>query len=246
MAQVKIPIALLIGNGSRVRLLLEQVFKKQIPVEIISVISHKALLPDKNGNKTKDVPGIALAKKLGFRTEYFNLVQMRNAAKNVAGKNHQKFDMNKYREKDYFPVLASFISQEYPVSPQAIFMNGWDLVVPKGFLDYFPVINFHPSLLPEKRGEKEVVLSNGQKIPVLIGEETEVLNTALKLKLPAIGVTAHFAQPIADAGGSVIDRIEIPIKPSDNFDSLRKRHIKAESKFMVDVISNWAQGKYEK
>lgn len=125
------------------------------------------------------------------------------------------------------------------------------MIVPIEFLRQFPgpaeeifnVINFH-RLLPDNPGDELVTLSSGKQIPVLRGEESGVLNEALRLKLPAIGVTMHYTQVQSDIGGQIIDRVEIPILPSDNFDSLRARHIQTESKFMADAINRWARGRY--
>ena len=243
----KPPICLLIGRGSRVVPILERFKKDALSAQIICVISHKALEANASGEKV-DVPGIALAKSAGIRTEYFNLVQMREATREASEKTGKKFSEKKFRQ-DYFRILGAFICQKYPVRPVAVFMQGWDLVVSDEFLRYFPgpkkgiynVINFHPSLLPDKKGQKDVALSNGRRIPVLKGEHTEVLEKALKYKLPAIGVTLHYTQVEADVGGLVIDRVEIPILPEDNFDSLDKRHAEAESKFMAEVVEKWAR-----
>jgi len=244
---VKPPICLLIGRGSRVGPILKQYKKGGSSFQIVCVISHKALETNSSGEKI-DVPGIALAKSAGIRTEYFNLVQMREASREASENSNKKFSEKKFR-RDYFRILGAFICQKYPLRPVAVFMQGWDLVVSDEFLRYFPgpgkgvynVINFHPSLLPEKKGQKGVSLSDGRKIPVLKGEHDEVLEKALKLKLPAIGITMHYTQVEFDVGGLNIAKVEVPILTGDNFESLEKRHRKIESAFMVEAIEKWAK-----
>lgn len=121
--QVKVPISLLIGEGSRVCPFLYQASFEKIPVQITSVVSHKALLPDESGQKTKDVIGIAMAKSLGYNSAYFNLVQMRQSEKRACLSVGEEFDESEFR-KNYFRILGAFLNQAYPVRPVAIFMNG--------------------------------------------------------------------------------------------------------------------------
>lgn len=244
------PIALLIGAGSRIPLLLERLAKPDAPALITNVVSHKALLPDEEGKKTRDVIGIAEAKKYGISTCYFNLAQMREAVKKVK----QSLDELKFRE-DYFRILGAYLCQNYPVRPAAVFMLGWDLVVSEEFLKFFPseneslysVINLHPGQLPDNRGEKTVKLPSGVKVPVLRGEHDEVLNEAIRLRLPVLGACMHFARPEADVGEYIIERIEVPIIYKDNdentFNDYEERLRVAESELVADVVDKFAQGK---
>lgn len=246
----KMPIALLIGAGSRIPKLLDHLSKPDAPAFVTAVVSHKALQPDTNGEKTLDVMGIQEAKKHGIQTAYFNLIQMRNAAKEV----DPDLDEKKFRE-EYFRVLGAYLCQNYPVRPRAVFMLGWDLVTSEEFLKFFPgpkeglsnVINLHPAQLPDKPGDKTVQLSSGVEIPVIEGEHDEVLKEAIRLKLPALGACMHYAQAIADLGGTVIRRVEVPIiyKDSDEetYNDYEERLKEAESQLVIEVVDDFARGK---
>jgi len=248
MAELKkVPIGLLIGQGSRIGLLLQQFQKNLLPVEIVFVVSHKAMRLNKKGEK-QDVFGIKLAKKLGIKTAYFNKFQMREAAKE---KQKEKFNNKKF-EGNYFEVLGQFLSQNYPIKPQGVFCFGWDLIVPENFLEYFPgkkkgeyeVINIHPSLLADNPKDKFFVLQKvkkGTKIPVIKGlEHDDVLRLAFELKLPALGATMHYVVPDADSG-KVIQRVEVPILNGDTIESYDERLKIAEEKLIVDVVKSWAK-----
>lgn len=245
----KMPIALMIGAGSRTPALFEHLDKEDAAALIVCVVSHKALLPDESGNKTIDVVGIQEARKRNIRWDCFNLVQMTRATKEV----DPKLDEKVFRQ-EYFRMLGAYLSQSYPVKPKVVFMLGWDLIVSEEFLKFFPrpdglynVINLHPAQLPDDPLDKYVKLPSGTEIPVLKGEHDEVINEAVRLKLPALGACMHFATPEADKGGYIIKRVEVPIiyKDSDQetFDDYEKRLQVAESQLVVDVVNLFAQGK---
>lgn len=246
----KMPIALLIGAGSRIPKLLDYLSQPDAPAVVTAVVSHKALQPDAKGEKTQDVIGITEAKKHQLPTAYFNLIQMRNAAKET----DPNFDEKKFRE-DYFRVLGAYLCQNYPVRPKAVFMLGWDLVTSEEFLKFFPspkpglynVINLHPAQLPDKPGDKTVKLSSGEKIPVLEGEHDEVLKEAIRLRLPALGACMHYAQAIPDLGGTVIKRVEVPINYQDSdeetYNDYEDRLKEAESQLVIEVVEAIARGR---
>lgn len=245
----KMPIALLIGRGSRIPALLEHLDATDARAQVVAVVSHKALDPDGNGNKTLDVPGIQEAKKRDIPTVYFNFVQMRNAIQKVNS------DLTEEEiRKEYFRSLGAFLSQNYPIKPQAIFMLGWDLITSEEFLKFFPgndsfcnVINLHPAQLPDNKNDKTIKLPSGIEIPVLEGEHDQVINEAIRLKLPVLGACMHFAQPVADQGGSVIKRIEVPINylgiDQATFDDYEKRLQVAESQLVIEVVDLFAKRK---
>ncbi|MDO8570994.1 MAG: formyltransferase family protein [Candidatus Daviesbacteria bacterium] len=226
-------IALLIGGGSRVPALLQYLDKNPDLAEISMVVSHKAL---KNG---EDVIGIAESKKRGIPTAYFNLIQMRNSAKEV----NPDLKDDDFR-KEYFQILGSFLTQKYPQRPSAVFMLGWDLVVSKEFLKFFPfVFNLHPAQLGENSGDETVKLESGKEIPVLQGEHDEVITRAIELKLPRLGSCIHLAVPIADAGGLVVKRVEVSIKEGETLESYEKKLLPAEEQLVIDTFSLFAKGK---
>lgn len=240
----KMPIALLIGRGTRIEPLIEHLDSKNASAEITMVVSHKALDKDENG-KGIDVPGILAAKKYGINTAYFNLFQMRKTAKEI----HPELDEVMFRQ-EYFRLLGTFLCQNYPKRPQAVFMLGWDLVVSEEFLEFFPgskknlynVINLHPSQLPDDPKDSFVKLSTGVEIPVLRGEHDEVIKEALRLKLPALGACMHITTKNIDYG-LVINRTEVPVLTDDTFESYDQRLLKAEEKMIVETVDLFAQNR---
>lgn len=200
---------------------------------ITMVVSHKAL---KDG---EDVIGIAEAKKRKIPTAYFNLVQMRNSARET----NPDLKDDDFR-KEYFRILGSFLTQKYPQRPKAVFMLGWDLIVSEEFLNFFPfVFNLHPAQLGENSGEETVKLASGEKIPVLRGEHDAVINKAIELKLPGLGSCIHLAVPEADAGGLVVKRVEVPIEEGETLESYEKKLLPAEEQLVIETFSLFAKGK---
>lgn len=248
------PIALMIGAGSRTPQLFEHLDKPGAAAKIVCVVSHKALQLDENGHKTKHVVGIQEADDRDIRWDYFNYTQMKIEAKNTSDRRGKKFNEKKFRE-NYFEILATFLRQSYPEKPVAVFMLGWDWKTTKGFLEYFPspwegiyyVINLHPAQLPNNPKDKTVRLPSGIEIPVIRGEHDQVLTDAIEGKLSALGACMHFAMPKADEGGFIIARTEVPIVYKDDFqatfDDYEERLKIAESQMVVDVVDAVAEGR---
>lgn len=244
------PIALMIGAGSRVSALFEHLDKADSKAEIICVISHKAMQTDEQGKKTH-VIGIREAQKRDIRWDYFNWIQMRDATKAVQKDN---FNEETFRQ-DYFRAFGAFLSQKYPIKPQMIFMLGWDIVTSTEFLKYFPgpteglsnIINLHPGQLPDIPGQNTVKLPSGIEIPVLRGEHDEVITEAIKLRLPSLGACMHFAGSEADKGGFIIKRVEVPFvyEGTDEkiFEDYDKKLQVAESQLVLEVVDLFAQDK---
>lgn len=224
------PIEVLIGRGTRLPALLEHLRQPDSAARINLVVSHKALDEGKH-----DVPGIAAAKKERIPALYWNLIQWR-----------QRTGL---KREDFDNTLGWFISQSYFGPPEAVFLLGWDLILSKNFLTYFPrpdgyfnVINLHPALLPDNPADQTIKLSTGEEIHVLKGEHDEVIQKALELKLPALGSTMHFVVEEADFG-PVIKRVEIPLKPNDTLESFEQRLLVAENQLVIDVVDLFAQDK---
>lgn len=230
MSVNKMPLAILIGRGSRLPAILAYAQKPDSPVEIKIVVSHKKLEPD-----GLDVPGIALAKKHGIPACYFNLPLWRNK-------------LEKTRE-EFEETLGWFLSQPY-YKPELILMTGWNLLMGKNFLKFFPweagfyrVINVHPGLLPDKPDDDEVLLSNGQKVPAIRGEHgLEAIQAALEQKHPIAGSTIHFVTEKLD-NGPVICRAEVKVKSDDTAESLYTRIQAEEDKMGPYAIDLFARGK---
>lgn len=92
-------------------------------------------------------------------------------------------------------------------------------------LKEFPqkIINVHPSLLPKYGGVNMYGL-NVHKAVIDSGDNTT-------------GVTIHYVNEEYDKG-QIIDQLEIKVKPTDTPESLAKRVLKYEHKFLIEVIKN--------
>lgn len=220
----KIPIAFLVGAGSRFPAILEAFKKPEAKFKISVVVSHKKESPQ----------GVDLAQKEGLPAFYFNYVQLKLR---LGGKLERRV---------YDQLLGALITQSYYI-PKGVFMNGWDLVLSEAFLDYFArddgfwnVINSHPALMTDEN-LPAYTTSQGFTIPVLRG--TDCVVAAWRQKLPVTGVSFHFATPTFDVG-PVILRHEIkPDYGKETFEQFKKRFLDMESKAAVEVINLFAANK---
>lgn len=228
----RMPIAIMIGRGSRLPAILDYTQRPDSPVEVKIVISHKK--QEENG---QDVFGISLARKHGIPAVYFNLP---NFEKNT-GKSRAEYDA----------FLGWFLSQPY-YNPQLIFLTGWDLILSENFLKFFPwkdgfyrVMNVHPNLLPDNPQSDEVTLSNGQKVPAIRGKHGEAaIQEALDRKLPYTGSSIHFVTEKVDVG-PVVCRAEVEVKPQDTVQTLYPRIQAEEDKMGSSAIDLFASGKLD-
>jgi len=230
MSKKKIPIAVMIGRGSRLPAILEYTKKPSSPVEIKLVVSHKK--QEENG---ADVFGISLARKHGIPAVYFNLPNFRK----MTGKTRAEYDA----------FLGWFVSQPY-YNPKLIFMTGWDLILSENFLKFFPwkqgfyrVMNVHPNLLPDNPQSDEVILENGEKIPAIRGKHgEEAVQEAINKNLPYTGSTIHFVTKKVDVG-PVICRAEVKVRKNDTVKNLYPRIQAEEDKMGPYAIDLFARGK---
>jgi phosphoribosylglycinamide formyltransferase-1 len=108
--------------------------------------------------------------------------------------------------------------------------NGVELVVCAGymhlltkpFLDRFPCLNVHPSLLPDFPGSHAV---------------EEALATAAA----ETGVTIHFLDEGMDTG-PVIAQEAVPIRPDDTPESLHARLQSVEHRLLPETVRNYLAG----
>ena len=189
----KIPIAVLIGDGSKLQAILQVAKNPKSKFYIAFVISHK-----------KESSGINLALQNNIPAVYFNLPDFRKRFKKDAKSAYMKF-------------LGWFISQKQ-YSPELLVFAGWDLVVDKKFLNYFKSnfgngfasINLHHALLPVENEGNKIPLPDKTFSPIIRGEQKEVLQEVLDRKLTYFGPTVHFVAEKYDSG-KVIKREFIKI-----------------------------------
>jgi folate-dependent phosphoribosylglycinamide formyltransferase PurN len=240
--------ALLIGRGSRITPLVEQAAAGQLSADIVAVVTHKPLEQDASGKYSIDVPGIAIAKEKGISTLISDWTLRRNLAAREDGLTREEY------RPEYFEDIADFILTVGP-DTSAVFMLGWDVIVPPSFLKLFPgpregvynIFNLHPALLPDNPEDNFYVLQDiakGTRIPVIKGEHDEVLAKAFELRLPALGSTIHYAVENFDEG-PVILRTEVPILSTDTVEIYDDRLKVAEEQLVINVFEKWAKGELD-
>jgi phosphoribosylglycinamide formyltransferase 1 len=108
--------------------------------------------------------------------------------------------------------------------------NGVELVVCAGymhlltgpFLERFPCVNVHPSLLPHFPG-------------------TRAVEDALAAGAPGTGVTVHFLDEGVDTG-PVIAQEAVPIHPGDTAQSLHARLQQVEHRLLPETVRSYLAG----
>lgn len=220
----KVPIAFLVGAGSRFPAILNEAKKPNALFRICVVISHKKESPK----------GVDLAQKEGLPAFYSNFVQLKT-----------KFG-GKLERKVYDQWLGALLTQSN-YAPTGVFMAGWDLVVSESFLNFFArddgfwnVINLHPALLPDGNLPNYKTLA-GVTIPALRG--VDCLEAAWRQKLPVTGVTIHFATPTFDVGPVILIEEIKPDYKGETFDKFAKRFHELEDKLLVESINLFATNK---
>lgn len=227
-------IEFLIGRGSRLPNILENILRPNTGVEVTLVVSHR-----KPEEGQMDVPGIAEAKKRGITAVYFNLFHMRALHKSMFGET----DNAEYRAL-YEQNLAEFMLQSY-YKPDLVVMTGWDLVLGENFLRPFqkeniPVWNIHPFPLPDvNQAQEEIVAPDGTKLPVLRGAEVWV--ETINRKLSWSGVTIHEAVSEGFDIGKVVAREWLKVEPTDTAENLRGKLNELEDKLVPQTILGFAK-----
>lgn len=231
-------IIFLIGNGSRLPNILEKI-SSHPDIAVPLVVSHR-----KPPEGEEDTVGIAKTKTLGIPAVYWNLIQMRNADRNIFAHpaSNGQWHEERYRE-DFMRFLGEFLMQQY-YKPNLIMMTGWNLVLDDNFMGFFqkagiPVINVHPHPLPEKE-EEEIEAPDGTKVKVLRG--TEVWVAAVEQKLPWSGVTIHQVIPEVYDVGKVVAREWVKIAPQDTVETLREKLNEVEDRLVPETLLKIAKG----
>lgn len=218
----KIPIAIMIGGGSKLSPLIKAAAKPSSKFKIALVVSHKS-----------NSPGVDLAIKNRIPAIHFKLPDYRNRI----------FKGNKKARADYMKRLGWFITQrEY--SPKLLVFAGWVLIVDKNFLNFFKcnfgngyaAINLHPALLPTEKEGKRIRLPDGTFTPVIKGEQEEVLKTVITKKLTYFGPTVHFITEKYDTG-KVIQRAFIKVGNATSANQLRGKLFPMEDRILIKSIS---------
>jgi len=220
----KIPIAVLIGGGSKLPAIIKASQNSKSKFKIALVITHK-----------KKSPGVELAIKNKIPAVFFNLPDYRRRV----------FNGSQKARANYNKLLGWFISQkEY--SPKLLVFVGWDLIMDENFFDFFKnlkisngyaAINLHPALMKQNGEKNKIHLPDGSKISVIKGEQQLVLETVLKKKHTYFGPSVHFMNPKDFDSGTVIVREFIKTTPKDSIESLRKKLMPVEDRILIEAIN---------
>jgi phosphoribosylglycinamide formyltransferase-1 len=100
---------------------------------------------------------------------------------------------------------------------------GYMHLLTPGFLERFPVLNVHPSLLPAFPG-------------------MHAIEDALAAGIPETGVTVHFVDEGVDTGPVVLQEA-IAVGPDDTADTLRPRLRKLEHRLLPQAARMYVEGR---
>jgi phosphoribosylglycinamide formyltransferase-1 len=100
---------------------------------------------------------------------------------------------------------------------------GYMHLLTRAFLERFPAINVHPSLLPAFPGMRAI-------------------EDALAAGAPETGVTVHFLDEGLDTG-TVIAQERVVILPGDTAETLRARVHEVEHRLLPEVTRRWLAGR---
>jgi folate-dependent phosphoribosylglycinamide formyltransferase PurN len=221
-------VALLIGNGSRVPNLLDQL-SYDPGIKVTQVISHRK---PKEGQE--DTVGIAAARRRGIPATYFNMIQMRDQYQRAFG----EISSENFRDL-YEQQLGAFVFQRQ-YKPDAVIATGWDLIL-KNFLrvaqaNNAKVLNTHPDYLPDTTEPQDVVVDpNGRQRAPIRG--LNVWERAVERGDRWSGVTVHEMIPGDPDKGKVHARVWVPIR-GQNADQLRERLNRVEDLVVPQVVFN--------
>lgn len=220
----KIPIAVLIGSGSKLPALIKEKKLNSSKFEIRLVVSHRS-----------DSAGIKLAIKNNIPAVYFKLPDYR--ARLFKGD-------SQISRVEYMKNLGWFISQrEY--APKLLVFAGWDLVMDKNFFEFFrsgfgegyAAINLHPALLPTAAEKNEIKLPDGTISPIIKGQQEQVLETVIKKNLTYFGPSVHFMKADEFDVGAVIERSFIKVGDSKTTEELKKKLMPIEDQLLIASIN---------
>lgn len=101
----------------------------------------------------------------------------------------------------------------------------------------YAAINLHPAILPQKDEGQKIKMPDGKFTPVIKGEQSEVLQKVLNLKLTYFGPTVHFMVADGYDAGEVVEREFIEVEGSKTVEELRKKLLPVEDKILVSSIN---------
>ncbi len=221
-SQGKLPVVVLIGGGSKLPALIDASKNPKSNFKISLIVSHK-----------KFSPGIDLALRNKIPAVFFNLPDYRTRLFNGSDK----------ARTSYSEALGWFISQKEYL-PKLLVFAGWDLIMGNNFFKFFKstlgngyaAINLHPALMPIKPEKDKITLPDKSEIPVIKGEQQEVLEAVLQEKHTYFGPSVHFMNPKNYDDGEVILREFIPVGNTKTVKELQEKLMPVEDKILTQAI----------
>jgi phosphoribosylglycinamide formyltransferase-1 len=145
---------------------------------------------------------------------------LRAREKNIPAK---YVNRQEYRTKAEFETALLAILAEYRV--ELVVLAGFMRLLSKHFVDKFPIMNIHPSLLPAFPG------ANAQK---------QALDYGVKVS----GCTVHFVDEGMDTGPVILQKC-VPVLKNDTVDSLSARILAVEHDSYYRAIELYFKGELE-
>ena len=105
---------------------------------------------------------------------------------------------------------------------EVVVCAGYMHLLTPGFLDRFPAINVHPSLLPAFPG-------------------VDAVGQALAAGVPETGVTVHFLDEGVDSGPVILQEA-VPVEPEDTAQTLHERIRAVEHRLLPEAVRLYLAG----
>jgi phosphoribosylglycinamide formyltransferase-1 len=142
----------------------------------------------------------------------------RAAAASVPGAVFPLGDYASRAERD--AAMADWLAER---GVRLVVCAGYMHLLTPGFLERFPVLNVHPSLLPAFPG-------------------MHAIEDALAAGIPETGVTVHFVDEGVDTGPVVLQEA-IAVRPDDTADTLRPRLRELEHRLLPQAARMYLEGR---
>ncbi|MGE3318703.1 MAG: phosphoribosylglycinamide formyltransferase [Candidatus Berkiella sp.] len=168
--------------------------------------------------KYHEHPSYHIAGVISHRANAYGLERAKNAGIPTLTVDHQHYGDRTSFEAALQTAILSFC-------PRLVALAGFMRILSPDFIEgcSYPILNIHPSLLPDYKG-----LHTHER--VLAAKEKET------------GVSIHFVTHELD-GGPIAAQVRVPILPHDTVDTLKVRVFKAEHWLYPQVIMWFAQNR---
>jgi len=130
------------------------------------------------------------------------------------------FELESYATRDERDLaMADWLAEQ---AVEVVVCAGYMHLLTTGFLNRFPAINVHPSLLPSFPG-------------------VDAVGQALAAGVPETGVTVHFLDEGIDSGPVILQEA-VPVEPEDTAQTLHERIRAVEHRLLPDAVRLYLAG----